>query len=49
LMPIICEPLALGACNFGNGQITNIITSVHETYLHFAMVCRCASKAVRYA
>ena len=49
LMPMICEPIELGACNIGNGQITNIITIVHETYLYFGMVYHCASKAVRYA
>ena len=49
LMPIICEPLELGACNVGKGQITNIITIVYETYLYFAVVYHCLSKEVRYA
>jgi hypothetical protein len=49
LMPMICEPLDLGASNIGNGQITNIITIVYETYLYFAKVYHCYSKAVRYA
>ena len=49
LMPMICEPLYQGACNIANGQITNIITIVYETYLYFAKVYHCVSKAVRSA
>jgi hypothetical protein len=47
LMPMVCKSLKMGACNIGNGQITNIIKIVYETY--FTMVYHCASKAVRYA
>jgi hypothetical protein len=33
LMPLICKPLELGACNTGNGQIGNIITIKYKTFL----------------